>query len=244
MGLANHSRKLLVLDLVYVCRSGENEELRYSLRSIEENLPGHNVVVIGHKPAWYSGDFIPVKDIGNKFFNISNCLITACNTPSISSNFVFMNDDFFLLKPLKRIPRLHGGLLSDKIEAYRALTGNTNQYTGLLSKTSNKLLSMGITDAIDYDIHVPMQFNKKKLLSVISHGHLPRSIYGNIFNVGGKSMHDVKRYNPKSRLSKRSPSLEDESLVFISSDDQSFETIKNHILMDMFPKPSKYEYPQ
>jgi len=232
------------LDLVYVCRKGENEELKYSLRSIEKHFPGHNVVVIGHKPSWYSGDFIPVDDIGNKFANISNCLVHACNTPAISSNFIFMNDDFFLLKPISRMPKLHGGSLPEKIDAYRALVGTSNSYIGLLSKTNTKLISKGIQRPIDYDIHVPMQFNKKKLLSVMTAGCLPRSMYGNLFNVGGKSMADVKRYNPRSRLSKRSPALDDQSLVFISSDDQSFETVRNEILLDMFPEPSKYEHPQ
>lgn len=103
---------------------------------------------------------------------------------------------------------------------------------------------MGVEGAIDYDIHVPMQFNKKKLLSVMSDGVLPRSMYGNLFSVGGKAMADVKKYNPKSRLSRRSPSMDDESLVFISSDDQSFDTIKNSILLEMFSLPSKYESPQ
>lgn len=232
------------MDLVYVCRKGENEELKYSLRSIEKNLPGHNVVVIGYKPSWYCGDFIPVEDIGNKFLNISNCLAYACNTPAISSNFVFMNDDFFLLKPLKRIPKMHGGYLSDKIDEYRSLVGSSNAYISLLSKTNMKIISKGIDRPIDYDIHVPMQFNKKKLLSVMINGYLPRSMYGNLFSVGGRAMADVKKYNPRSRLSKRSPSMEDQSLVFISSDDQSFETIKNGILLEMFPEPSKYECPR
>ena len=80
------------MDYVYICRSGDNDELKYSLRSIEENMPEGRVWVVGHRPIWYIGDFIPVDDIGGKFDNIRNCIKTVSEHSEIS-------DDFFQFLP-------------------------------------------------------------------------------------------------------------------------------------------------
>lgn len=231
------------MDIVYICRKGDNEELRYSIRSIVKNLPESRIWLVGYKPDWYVGGFIEAEDIGSKFTNIFNAMKVAANDKRISNNFIFMNDDFFLLKPIKRIPRLHGGRLIDKIQEYRRLTDGGGTYVSLLSKTYKKLVMAGIADPIDYDIHVPMYFNKKNLDLVIDGATLPRSMYGNKFNISGKEMVDVKKYNPRSSLSSRSPNLADD-LLFVSTDDKSFIELRDSVLKEMFPEPSMYEYPQ
>ena len=55
------------MDYVYTCRNSENEELLYSLRCLEENMPSGRVWLVGYRPKWYIGDFVSVKDVGNKF---------------------------------------------------------------------------------------------------------------------------------------------------------------------------------
>ena len=46
------------MDIVYNCRPGkQNEELRYSIRSVMENLPHDNLWVVGGKPEWYTGNY-------------------------------------------------------------------------------------------------------------------------------------------------------------------------------------------
>ena len=37
-------------DIVYLLREGENDELRYSLRSVERNFPHDRVIFYGGKP--------------------------------------------------------------------------------------------------------------------------------------------------------------------------------------------------
>jgi hypothetical protein len=228
------------MDLVYICRKGENEELRYSIRSIEKHFPGHRIVVVGYKPSWYCGEFLEIEDIGSKFTNIFNAMKYVTENKNISSNFIFMNDDFFLLKPISRMPKLHGGSLLDKINKYKDLSGPLGTYVMLLSKTYKSLVRIGITNPVDYDIHVPMHFNKKKLSSVIDGKTLPRSVYGNMFSLPGKEISDVKRYDVKSSLNQRSPKSLD-NLLFISTDDQSFKALKEEVLESMFPVASKYE---
>ncbi len=229
------------MDLVYICRNGENEELRYSLRSIEKFSPNHRVWVVGYKPSWYSGNFIPLQDTSTKFNNIRLALLEVCNTPEISDDFVFMNDDFFLIKPIDKFITYSGGLLVDKINRYRQIEP-TGTYLISLKKTFRYMKSLGIKSPIDYDIHVPMIFNKEKLLPIAYMQFQTRSLYGNLLQIASETITDVKRYaagSPMGVLSYR-----DNKYPFVSSEDKSFEAMKEEFLHEMFPNPSKYEYPQ
>ena len=228
------------MDLVYVCRDGDNEELRYSLRSIEKFSPNHRVWVVGYKPSWYNGNFIPLKDTATKFKNIRLALVKVCNTPEVSNDFVFMNDDFFLVKPIDKFVNYDGGRLADKITKYRQISP-TGTYTILLKKTFRYLKEQGICDPIDYDIHVPMVFNKERLLPIAYMQFQPRSLYGNILQIASETITDVKRYSSGSLMS--SLSYMDNEYPFISTEDKSFDAVKKEILEDMFPEPSKYEHP-
>ena len=38
------------MNFIYICRVGENEELRYSIRSVLNSFPEANIWVIGGKP--------------------------------------------------------------------------------------------------------------------------------------------------------------------------------------------------
>jgi hypothetical protein len=223
------------MDYVYICRKGENEELRYSIRSVVNNLPEGKIWVVGYKPSWYSGNFISVKDRDNKFNNIKNCLHVIASSPEISKNFVSMHDDFFVIEPTKQIPVLHGGSLLDRVAEYRALAPGS-RYTRLLESTYNRLLHLGIKDPIDYDIHVPMIFNKEKVLKILNIPFLERSIYGNLNGIGGERSTDVKAYS-FGKMSDRSYDPFTGQSPFLSTEDTSFDRYKN-MLNDMFPKPS------
>lgn len=218
------------MDCVYICRSGENEELRYSIRSVVKNLRYEELWIVGDKPSWYDGNFISVNNIGNKFKNISNCLEVIANTKDISNNFTLMNDDFYILKKMKQVPTYHGGLLADKVLSYAEYNGN-NSYTRIIADTVTKLRRMDFKDPLDYDIHVPMIFNKNKLKNIINITLAPRSIYGNVYEIGGTKIEDVKVYLRYQDVTNNE---------FLSSQDNSFHLIKNK-LEQLFPEPSIYE---
>ena len=226
------------MDLVYICRAGDNEELRYSIRSIEKNFPGQKIWVAGYKPDWYDGPFISIPDTSTKFKNIRLALNEVCKHPEVSEDFVFMNDDFFLIKPIKEWKNYDGGLLSDKIARYRQIN-STSTYAIILKRTFDQLKRMGIRKPIDYDIHVPMVFNKAKLLEISYLQFQPRSLYGNIYQIASETITDVKRYASDSYMSQLSYTLNE--YPFISTEDKSFNVVKEQVLGDMFPKPSKYE---
>jgi hypothetical protein len=223
------------MDYVYICRSGDNDELRYSLRSIEENMPEGRVWVIGHRPVWYIGDFVPVNDIGGKFDNIKNCIKIASEYEEISDNFILMNDDFFALKKIDNMPVFHGGLLKDKIEKYKEQMMSP-KYIKLLELTYKQLLANNITDPIDYDIHVPIVMNKEKLSQSIPIAYFPRSAYGNFAGIGGTKITDVKVYGSVKIKN-------DDAFDFLSTEDRSFISLRDSILATKFAKVGKLENP-
>ena len=226
------------MDYVYICRKGDNEELRYSIRSVVENLPPGNIWVIGYKPKWYTGNFIPVRDSQNKFDNIKKCMSAIVDNDEISDDFVSMHDDFFIVKKIDSVPILYGGLLEDRVSLYKKLSPSS-MYTVLLEKTLKRLTRLGIDNPLDYDIHVPMLMNKTLLGKILTMPYLERSNYGNIFSIGGAISNDVKVYS-KGRMSSRSYDFLNGESYFLSTEDTSFEKIKP-TLESLFSKPSKYE---
>ena len=94
-------------DAVYPLGSGSkwnNNELRYSLRSLEKNLVDlRNVYIVGYRPEWLTGAIhIPCDDPlpHNKDGNIIRKILRACQTPGLSEDFLQVSDDQILLRPL------------------------------------------------------------------------------------------------------------------------------------------------
>ena len=229
------------MDFVYICKDGSNEELRYSIRSVVESFPDSTIWVVGGKPTWYSGNYINVKQVLTKYRNAIQNLKAICSSNDISEKFILMNDDFYIVKNISFIDTYYGGLLLDKINLYQKINSNSN-YTRKLSATYKKIKSLGIDSPLDYELHVPMVMEKQKLKQILENNDqfLWRSIYGNIFNVGGKQMEDVKVYS-KGPLVLKSYNLNKEEHVYLSSADTSFDMILNSILRKQFVEKTKYE---
>jgi hypothetical protein len=137
------------------------------------------------------------------------------------------------------MPVFHGGLLKDKIDKYSVL--GARKYAELLRKTYKDLLRQGIKDPLDYELHVPMPMNKQLLAKSIDKAYFPRSGYGNLNNIGGQLITDVKAYGSKSILSSRSFDFTKEDAEFVSTEDRSFKVVYESVLKYMFPEPSQYE---
>jgi hypothetical protein len=85
-----------------------------------------------------------------------------------------------------------------------------------------------------------MLMNKEDLEIALSHPYLVRSIYGNMFNVGGEKVTDGKVYSG-GRLALKSYDYLNSDFPFVSTTDSSFNNLYNDVLKDMFPYPSMYE---
>ena len=227
------------MDLVYICGPGDNEELRYSIRSAVKNLKFDNLWVVGGKPNWYLGNYIEVAQNKSKYANARNNLRAICNCSKISDSFILMNDDFYIINKVDNVPYMHGGLLADKIKKYENLTGNT-RYVLMLKRTLLSLSRRFKKDILDYELHVPMVMEKEKLLAIIDLPDLWRSRYGNTFAVGGIEIDDVKVYS-FGVLAKKSYNINNLKYNYLSSNNDSFEMIKDKILNIDFADKTVYE---
>ena len=228
------------MDLVYICRNGQNEELKYSIRSAVKNLPHDKIWVVGGKPDWYTGNYIQVNQTKNKYANARDNLRALTESEEISESFVLMNDDFYIVNKINSIPYMHAKTLDEKIRAREDLFSG-NSYNKLLKATIRSISKRVDGPAIDYELHVPMVMEKKKLQHVLKFPGLWRSIYGNIFNVGGIETKDVKVYEESSIFYPNSYRINNLTSDYLSSSDDSFEIVKNKVLEKLFPKRSIYE---
>ncbi len=226
------------MDVVYVCREGENEELRYSLRSLA-NLPHDNVWVIGGAPSWYTGNRIKVKQQSNKYANVRANLRALVNCGDISDEFVLMNDDFFVVQPVETVDYYHGGDYMDKIKRFEEYSPGS-AYVQVLWDTVHILAYQGSPTTLDYDLHVPMRMEKELLGPLLPYEASKRTLYGNLFRVGGEHIEDVKVH---SRPIAQFPSHDFtvSKFPYVSSSDRTFRIVHNRLLKKRFRDPSPYE---
>jgi hypothetical protein len=189
------------MDVVYVVREGEdNESLRYSLRSVAENLPHNRVVIAGYVPRWLRHFNYVLRNQQDKpdQENSNANLLAALQLPWLSDDFIFMNDDFFITEPMTSIPTLHQGSLDARIAAYE--TGNRMHQAYSLITTRRALVATGLArdKLLSYELHMPMVMNRKKALAMFEYWDQPlfslrpRTMYGNLFAIGGKETKDAK----------------------------------------------------
>lgn len=226
-------------------RSIFNEELRFALRSIDQNMPHDKLWLAGYKPFWASRQvsYIPVDNvIGHKFKKTANNIRAACLNEKVSDDFLLFNDDFFVMKPVKEFKNMYWDKLINRLNKLKRENADA-VYTAGMERTYNLLLELGHSDPLDYGLHIPMIINKHKWLEMWQqlrklnpNGdpiHL-RSFYGNINKLGGEQMDDVKIYEFDQE-----PTGEE---TFLSSNDQTFKEGKiGEYVRKMFKERSIYE---
>lgn len=228
------------MNFVYICRDGKNEELRYSIRSVLASFPDAKIWVVGGKPDWYKGKYIPVRSFRNKHDNVRNNIMKMCRSEEIPQDIVIMNDDFFIVEKIDDIINYHGGLLKDKAHLYFKIAP-ASAYTQKLFRTVAYLIKLGIQEPKDFAMHVPIRVNKTKLLSSLRHGHMWRSIYGNINQIESTYMDEDVKYYIDGPLAQKGYDYTTKKFPYLSSNDNSFDVLHKNILKDMFPDPSPYE---
>jgi hypothetical protein len=228
------------MNFVYICKDGENEELRYSIRSVVKNTNDPKIWVVGGKPDWYVGNYIPVLQNQHKYQNALNNLRAACASEQIPEDFILMNDDFYITNKINEIKIYNNGLLEDQINQYHNL-GLRSTYLNRLGKTYAYLQRRDISNPISYELHIPMPMEKKKLITILEEQYstLWRSKYGNTFNIGGETVKDVKVHK-SGGLVALSYNQDQEQIPYLSSADSSFMFLLDYLTTN-FPDKSIYE---
>lgn len=224
-------------DIVYfVKESEENEELKYSLRTVELNFPHRNVWFIGGCPKGIKPDkhLKVVQDKETKWENTNELMRAACECKNISDDFILFNDDFFVLNPITELPYYYDGTLSERIYS---LSGHSHsEYKQKLVGCRNMLLARNYTE-LNYAVHVPIRINKVyqlKCMERFPQGLMWRSLYGNYIN-------------PQNPVPIKDPKIADsysgvEDSDYVSTNDYSFEYgFIGRLIKNNFPNPSRFE---
>jgi hypothetical protein len=175
-----------VIDLVYPLRQGgsrlHDAELRYSLRSVEENLHMDlgRLFLFGHKPSWlYGAVHIRMEDTGDKANNLREKYRRMCALDELSDPFLLLDDDHLFLHPTTEVPLYTMGALLDLCNKYAGRV-----HGRYLSAAYRQLVRKGLP-LRNYQIHHSMLIHKEPLRQAIALMTSPMvmgSIYGNIVN--------------------------------------------------------------
>ena len=191
------------MDIVYSLSSNyTGEELKYSLRSLV-NMPHDKVYFVGGCPSWAKNIVhIPTEQTGTKWQNVPRNLIAVCEDIRVSDDFIYFNDDFFVLQKVKN-PKKELNLYKSTITSVLDRLGKkhpipTNYMAGM-AQTQALLRDLGKAEPLCYELHVPFVFNKDNYLRMFDIDEVfnidvlhYRSLYGNLYLTGGKDMPDVK----------------------------------------------------
>lgn len=233
------------MDIVYLVKNCvTNEELTYSLRSLS-NLPHNHIFIVGGISANLNQSKViyrPFLQGADKFANTTNGLKYICQDKYLSDDFILMNDDFFILKPIidpVNELNLCRGTIQEVIAEMILRNGCDTPYTISMAQTDTFLKDLGYNIPLSYELHIPMVINKNKFLSMFSLKYIDtikpgqqRSLYGNMFLKDSKKIKDVKIY--KRYIT------EPGSDKFLSTADNSWPLVKP-MLEKLFPTKSEYE---
>lgn len=228
------------LDIVHFIKEGyDNEELRYSLRSIDQNLPHKSVWIYGWPPCGIQPDRVArfAQTGRTKWDRVRSMYEKLVLNDDLSENFILFNDDFFVMKPITKLPHFYAGTLEERYKVIEDHFGGINSYTIRLRRTESRLKELGLTTK-NYELHIPMIINKKKFQEQLEryaneHG-ASRSFYGNTYKIGGTKTKDVKVYDLDGKFN--------HNTTFLSTTDESFESGKvGEFIRSKFPHKSRFE---
>jgi hypothetical protein len=245
--------KPATVDVVYVLGTGSrwgDNEIRFSLRSLEKNLTGMgNVFVVGECPAFLQNVIhIPAPDVFdpavNADGNIINKVLAACADERISDNFLFINDDHMILHPItaSEVPMFHKGDMT----TFDSDFWKFNYWRTRLKRTMQVLKQMGFS-TFHYDCHAPMLFNRQSFENVMQYfdystapGLTMKSLYGNATAVNGVRLTTEKRTIFRHyKLAEIRPLLQ--QCRFMSYNDAGLNNSLKWWLMETFPTQSRFE---
>ena len=247
------------IKVMYVLGTGskhDNQELRWSLRSLEKFCQDDiEPVIVGSVPDWFTGEFVKCDDkTPRKNINILHKVCKGIESGIVKGEFLFSSDDHILVNPysFEKGPRwIKNPMLKALPES-----GVPSGWNRLTDATLWTLLGCGYP-AIDFEQHFNTYMNTEVVGDVLniveyaeSHnlfkkGILVPSVFNNaaIANGDHRPMGFKKDYK-LDNVSKEDLDgiLAEEDCYGISISDKAFESAAfMECMKEMFPKKSKWE---
>lgn len=231
------------LDVVYFVSAFPSADVIYSIRSVVENLEFKSLWIYGGKPGGIQPDHYECRKNqkgATKWDKVRNMYREVCENNEITEDFILFHDDFFVLRPVDSLEPEYCATLTELAETieHKQKVDRT-EYTVLLRQTADVLDAGGYSTKA-YELHKPFIFNREKMLKILGEypkEHCIRSIYANVYNVGGKKAKDVKLADKNSD---HSWIVRNSDFVSTSNDSFTFGHI-GRWLRYRFSKPCRYE---
>jgi hypothetical protein len=185
------------------------------------------LVLVGDLPKWYTGEFIPYRDIAGRVdYNMYAKLMAGAKGETV----LYTQDDVFALKPFDQsIPNYYSGTCGEK-----ALTSASGRHRTQYKNCPKEWLN--------FDIHVPMVIDTSKFTWSGNYLHNDRPVKSNY--AGQNSLPgthlccDVKFGN--AHTYEQIKSIIDEK-PFFSTSPFCMNAAMVQVLQELFPDKSIYE---
>jgi hypothetical protein len=227
----------------------DDNELRYSLRSLEKNFPDlGRVFIVGHRPSWLTGVVhIAMGDVHkhNKDANLIDKILAACYS-EVSDEFVFMSDDQIFLKSVKfkNMKPFHLGNLIAKGESF----WKDGVWRRRLAATKDMLHRAGHT-TYHYDSHCPTPYNKNAFVAAVTQfpyrkgsGFTINTLYCNAAGVNGEPLAERKKTYESAMTDDASTIRQSlQNKWYLGYNNAGLTDALKSVLAEMFPIASKFE---
>lgn len=233
-------------DVVYMVKDWpDNEELTYSIRSVEKNFPYKRIIIYGTQPKNLQVDkYYHVNQIGwTKWDRVQNMVIAACSNNHLTNYIWLFNDDFYVTRPVDEFFYYSNGKIDGVVKGLVKKYGYETSYARMLKHQAKVLRENGYTTD-SFTTHTPLLINRKVFIECINkfsgvRGF--RNLYGNYAKCTYDLPYPVKTVKD---IKVRNRTEEVENIIpFLSSSDKSFETNEKmrDFLFKEFKNKSKYE---
>jgi hypothetical protein len=254
------------MDLVYFYRHvhpqeqvRSTDELRYSLRSMVAHYAELGEVhVFGGRAPWFSGHVhhYPVRQGYTKHENtwrIWGQIASAARSGYLADDFLIMNDDYFLTRPLPGpVPTYVSGTLDEWIGA----RAQSTLIVDTIERTQRMIAELGgpaPAEQLGFELHVPLVAHGPTLAALwprldawtrggkMANRIAKRSAYGNLAGTVGP----VELMPTDCKVIRAGDPMPDGP--WLSTSDESFMMRNVHpigpTIRAMFPRPSRFESP-
>lgn len=227
--------------LICPVRPGDtNEELRYSMRSWEENLilPDLELVIVGHCPSWVKpDDHLDGNRIKSMPFAVFDNIRNVSEYLSGAGEAIYMNDDFFCMDPTGSVlPVKRNTTLAEHIAKFPVNAGVW--WPRSLRLTASWLASEGYPSPDSYEVHRPLVADADDMAQALGRWDLRsedtvpqwRTVYGVLNEVEAYPVQDAKIGGKVTGV----------GTPWISTSDQSWRLYAG-AMKKRFQKPSRWE---
>lgn len=226
----------------------DRSNLRYSLRSLAENVPWLSEPwVVGDCPGWLSDDVrkLPLEPRPKKMDNQRASLTATVNHPDMADTVLVCNDDHYFMRPARKgkLPVIHAGMVADYTGKLLAEGFNPNNtWLKAVIATGEWVQQQGYEPRC-YETHTPLLFDRAKLAATLDAYPQDRPLaYPQLYPLAGAGPVGDEGQNCKIITEAEYDERVPLGLPYLSSTDASWLSGRiGKLIREQFTTPCKWE---